>query len=78
MNFRGLFYENKKKIKHMKKGKNKGAVKENWVMEESIRAMRAEAEKRHGKSKMSDIGKKYERVPHPTIKNTFILREKKN
>lgn len=30
-----------------------------------------------GTTKMSDIGKQYERIPHPTLKNTFILREKK-
>jgi len=30
-----------------------------------------------GSAKMNDIGKQYERVPHPTLRNTFILREKK-
>ena len=29
-----------------------------------------------GAAKMKEIGKIYERVPHPTLKNTFILREK--
>ena len=62
----------------MKKGKNTSAIKENWIMEESIKALRAETEKKHGKSKMNEIGKQYERVPHPTLRNTFILREKKH
>jgi|GEM_PF-2073137 hypothetical protein len=62
----------------MKKKTENSGIKENWIMEESIRVLRAEAEKKHGKSRMDDIGKKYERVPHPTLKNTFILREKKN
>jgi len=62
----------------MKKKTNKSTLQENWVMEESIHVLRAEAEKKHGKSKMDEIGKKYERVPHPTLKNTFILREKNN
>ena len=61
----------------MKKEKNTGALKENWIMEESIKSLRAEAEKKHGKSRMNEIGKQYERVPHPTIRNTFILKEKK-
>lgn len=59
-----------------KKTDNKG-LKENWIMEESIHVLRSEAEKKHGKSKMNEIGKRYERVPHPTLKNTFILKEKK-
>lgn len=47
-------------------------------MEENHRVLRAKAEKDYGKSKMDEIGKKFERVPHPTLKNTFILREKKS
>lgn len=46
-------------------------------MEDNIRAWRAEAEKKNGKSKMNEIGKQYVRVPHPTLKNTYILKEKK-
>lgn len=30
-----------------------------------------------GVNKMQQIGKEYERVPHPTLRNTFILKEKK-
>jgi len=29
-------------------------------------------------NKMQDIGKNYERIPHPTLRNTFILKERKN
>ena len=61
----------------MSKGKNSSGIKENWLMEDNIRAWRAEAEKKNGKSKMNEIGKQYVRVPHPTLKNTYILKEKK-
>jgi hypothetical protein len=61
----------------MAKAKNSSGIKENWLMEESIRALRAEAEKKNGKSKMNEIGKQYVRVPHPTLRNTYILKEKK-
>jgi hypothetical protein len=27
--------------------------------------------------KLQEIGKKYIRIPHPVLKNTFILKEKK-
>mgnify|MGYP003572676938 CR=1 FL=1 len=45
-------------------------------MEKNNRILRYREEKNHGKTKMDEIGKKYERVPHPTLKNTYVLREK--
>ena len=65
------------KFNDLKKRTINAGIKENWIMEENHRVLRAKAEKDYGKSKMDEIGKKYERVPHPTLKNTFILREKK-
>lgn len=62
----------------MRKKTNSTGVKENWILEENIRAQRAKAEKKYGKTKMDEIGKKFERVPHPTLKNTYVLREKKD
>ena len=49
---------------------------QNWVTEEGNLARKSEAKKYREKTKGEEIGKKYVRVPHPTLKNTFILREK--
>lgn len=27
-------------------------------------------------SRLQELGKRYERIPHPTLRNTFILKEK--
>lgn len=60
----------------MKKANKKKAKEENWVKSDNELNRKSEARKLRTKSAMSEIGKKYERVPHPTIKNTYILREK--
>jgi hypothetical protein len=57
--------------------KSKKGIAENWVKEESAPALVLEAKKHFKLEKREEIGKKYIRVPHPTLKNTFILKEKK-
>ena len=57
--------------------KIKNGVKENWVETDNPMEWKSEAEKLLRKTKMQEIGKKHIRVPHPTLKNTFILKEKK-
>jgi hypothetical protein len=54
----------------------KTGVAENWVEEDSIPFRRSEAKNRLEQAKLQEIGKKYIRIPHPTLKNTFILKEK--
>ena len=54
-----------------------GFFMHNMTMEEEIAVLRLMAEKNQNKTKMDEIGKKYKRVPHPTLRNTFILTEKK-
>lgn len=41
------------------------------------RKRKVETEPVSSANRIQEIGKKYERIPHPTLKNTFILREKK-
>jgi hypothetical protein len=57
--------------------KSKTGVAENWIVEESAPALISEAKKQLKMAKQEEIGKKYIRIPHPTLKNTFILKEKK-
>jgi len=59
----------------MVKNKKTG-VAENWVEADSIPFRRSEAKNRLEQAKLQEIGKRYIRIPHPTIKNTFILKEK--
>jgi len=54
----------------------KNGITENWVEADSITFRRSEAKNRLEQAKLQEIGKKYIRIPHPTLKNTFILREK--
>lgn len=51
-------------------------MNENWVEAENPLARKSEAQSRLEQAKLLEIGKKYIRIPHPTIKNTFILKEK--
>lgn len=51
-------------------------LKQNWVKSDNPLVRKAEAKEKLKKAKMQEIGKKYIRIPHPTLKNTFILREK--
>lgn len=51
-------------------------IKQNWVKSDTPLVRKAEAKKKLEKVKMQEIGKKYIRIPHPTLKNTFILKEK--
>ena len=57
--------------------KSKTGVAENWVKEASAPALKSEARKLLKQAKQEEIGKKYIRIPHPSLKNTFILKEKK-
>lgn len=41
------------------------------------RKRKVETESVSSANRIQEIGKKYERIPHPTLRNTFILREKK-
>ena len=54
----------------------KNGIAENWVEADSITFRRSEAKNRLEQAKLQEIGKKYIRIPHPTLKNTFILKEK--
>jgi hypothetical protein len=54
----------------------KTGVAENWIEAESAPVRQSEAKNRLEHAKLQEIGKKYIRIPHPTLKNTFILREK--
>ena len=54
--------------------KQKG-ISKNWVEESSTLARKSNA-KRFKKAKQQEIGKQYTRIPHPTLKNTYILKEK--
>ena len=51
-------------------------ISENWVQQNSELARRSEAKQKLKKAKQQAIGKQYIRVPHPTLKNTFILKDK--
>jgi hypothetical protein len=54
----------------------KTGLSHNWVQSNSQLARKSDAKKRLEKVKVEEIGKKYIRIPHPTLKNTFILKEK--
>ena len=56
--------------------KRKAGMNENWVEAENALALKSKAQSRLEQAKLLEIGKKYIRIPHPTIKNTFILKEK--
>ena len=55
---------------------NKTGLSRNWVASNSALARKSDAKKCLEKAKVEEIGKKYVRIPHPTLKNTFILKEK--
>ena len=55
----------------------KTGVAENWIEAESAPVRQSEAKNRLEHAKLQEIGKKYIRIPHLTLKNTFILKEKK-
>jgi hypothetical protein len=57
--------------------KRKTGVNENWVEADSALVRKSDARNKLEQAKLHEIGKKYIRIPHPTIKNTFILKEKK-
>ena len=59
---------------YMGKANNKG-INENGVKTDNELKRKAEARILKRKSAVLDLGKNYERVPHPTLKNTFILKE---
>jgi hypothetical protein len=56
--------------------KVKTGITENWIEAETALVRKSEAKERLEHAKLQEIGRKYIRIPHPTIKNTFILREK--
>ena len=51
-------------------------VTQNWVKTNGAAVRKSEAKKQLEQAKQHEIGKKYVRIPHPTLKNTFILKEK--
>lgn len=55
----------------------KNGIKENWIKTDRVNKWKSEAEKRLDKIKQMEIGREYLRIPHPTLKNTFILKERK-
>ena len=58
----------------MKEKSGKG-LNENRVKTDNELNRKADARKLKKKSALYDLGKNCERVPHPTLKNTFILKE---
>ncbi len=60
----------------VQKANKQTGIKTNWVEHSSTLARRLEARKKNKVAKQQEIGKQYIRVPHPTLKNTFILKEK--
>jgi len=51
-------------------------INQNWVKSDTALVRKSEAKKNLEHAKLQEIGKKYTRIPHPTLKNTFILKEK--
>lgn len=60
----------------MTQDKAKG-LSENWAKPGGNLARKAAARKFREKMKEEGLNKAYIRIPHPTLKNTFILKEKK-
>jgi len=54
----------------------KTGVSQNWVKTDSPLERKSAAKKKLAQAKQQEIGKKYIRIPHPTLKGTFILKEK--
>jgi len=54
----------------------KTGLSQNWVQSESPLARKSDAKKTLENAKVEEMDKKYVRIPHPTLKNTFILKEK--
>jgi hypothetical protein len=54
----------------------KTGLSQNWVKSESPLVRRSDAKKTLKNAKVEEMSKKYVRIPHPTLKNTFILKEK--
>ncbi len=53
----------------------KTGLNQNWVKSNTASARKSDAEKFLEKAKKEETEKKYVRIPHPTLKNTFILKE---
>ena len=49
----------------------------NWAKPGGNLARKSAAKKFREKIKEEEAGKEYIRIPHPTLKKTFILKEKK-
>ncbi len=60
----------------VQKVSSKTGVSENWVQTDGTQFRRASADKNLKKAKQKEIGKQYIRIPHPTLKNTYILKER--
>jgi hypothetical protein len=56
--------------------KRKAGLSQNWIESVNPLARKSDAEKTLEKAKVEAIGKKYVRIPHPTLKNTFTFKEK--
>ena len=54
----------------------KTGLSQNWVKSESPLVRKSDAKKTLKNAKVEEMRKKYVRIPHPTLKNTFILKEK--
>ena len=67
---------NKNKIAMVYKAGKKNGASQDWIKTDPIKVNKEEAEKKLQEAKKQEIGKQYIRVPHPTLKNTFILKEK--
>ena len=60
----------------VQKASSKTGVSENWVETNGTLERRANAHGNLKKAKKQEIGKQYIRVPHPTLRNTYILKER--
>lgn len=54
----------------------KKSVAENQVNTGDPESKKPEARNKHEQAKLQEIGKRYIRIPHPVLKNTFILKQK--
>lgn len=57
--------------------KEKMSVAESQVNIGETVKQKPEIKNRSELARLQEIGKKYIRIPHPVLKNTFILKEKK-
>jgi hypothetical protein len=56
---------------------DKMSVAESQVNTGETVNQKPEIKNRSELARLQEIGKKYIRIPHPVLKNTFILKEKK-